>query len=301
MDRASAAPSSRARIALAVGAGVLSMLLYAGQFVISRWSLQRTLTLWDLATLRFAVAGVLLLPLVLRHGIATAASIGWGRAVALAITAGAPYTLILYAGLSVAPASHGAVIIPGATPVVITVLMWIAYGEGPGLARLGGLAAIIVGLVLVSWPGATAGTGSTWIGDLLFAGASVLWGLYTLLARRWQVDPVRGTAMVWVIALAYLPFYAALAESHLAEAPRGEILFQAAYQGIGVAIGALLLYTVAIRALGVSIASLFMPLIPVFGVLLAIPALGEVPSGIQVVGMLAVTAGMVLAAARPRA
>lgn len=287
---------------LAVGAGVLSMLLYAGQFVISRWSLQRTLTLWDLATLRFAVAGVLLLPLVLRHGIATAASIGWGRAVALAITAGAPYTLILYAGLSMAPASHGAVIIPGATPVVITVLMWIAYGEWPGLARLGGLAAIIVGLVLVSWPGATgAGTGPTWIGDLLFAGASVLWGLYTLLARRWQVDPVRGTAVVWVIALAYLPVYAALAESHLAEAPRAEVLFQAVYQGIGVAIGALLLYTMAIRALGASIASLFMPLIPVFGVLLAIPALGEVPAGIQVVGMLAVTAGMVLAAARPRA
>jgi drug/metabolite transporter (DMT)-like permease len=129
----------------------------------------------------------------------------------------------------------------------------------------------------------------------------VLWGLYTLLARRWQVDPVRGTAVVWVIALAYLPVYAALAESHLAEAPRAEVLFQAVYQGIGVAIGALLLYTMAIRALGASIASLFMPLIPVFGVLLAIPALGEVPAGIQVAGMLAVTAGMVLAAARPRA
>ena len=47
------------------------------------------------------------------------------------------------------------------------------------------------------------------------------------------------------------------------------MLFQAAYQGVGVAIGALLLYTVTIRVLGSSIASLFMPLIPVFGVLLA--------------------------------
>ena len=33
------------------------MLLYAGQFVLSRWSIQRTLSLWDLAALRFAAAG----------------------------------------------------------------------------------------------------------------------------------------------------------------------------------------------------------------------------------------------------
>jgi drug/metabolite transporter (DMT)-like permease len=153
--------------------------------------------------------------------------------------------------------------------------------------------------VLVSWPDATGtGPGSTWIGDLLFAGTSVLWALYTLLARRWQIDPVRGTAVVWVLALAYLPAYAALAESRLSQAPPGEVLFQAAYQGVGVALGALLLYTVTIRVLGSSIASLFMPLIPVFGVLIAIPALGENPSRLQVVGMLSVILGMVLAATR---
>ncbi len=137
-----------------------------------------------------------------------------------------------------------------------------------------------------------------WLGDLLFVVAGVLWALYTVCARRWRTDPLRVTAAVWALALLYVPVYAALAGGRLLEAPRGEVVFQAIYQGIGVAICALALYSFAIRVLGAPVASLFMPLTPVFGVLLAVPILGEVPSGLQVLGMLAVVAGMIAASVR---
>jgi drug/metabolite transporter (DMT)-like permease len=290
-------PTSRARIALAVGAGVAAALLYAGQFVATRWSMLGTLTPWDLAVLRFGVAGPLLLPIVVRHGFGRGAGIGWGRAVVLAIVAGAPYTLILYAGLALAPAGHGAVIITGATPLVSTLLVWLWLGERPSATRLGGLPLIVAGLVLVSWPGLRGGHGAaTWLGDLLFAVDAVLWGLFTVLARHWRVDPIRVTAVVWVLALAYLPGYFLVFGARLLAAPRGEVLFQALYQGVGVAIAALALYAWAIRVLGASVGSLVMPLVPVFGVLLAVPVLGEVPAVIQVIGMLGVSIGMVLAA-----
>jgi drug/metabolite transporter (DMT)-like permease len=291
------------RLALAVAAGVVVALLYGGQFVISRWSIQRTLSMWDLAALRFAPAGLLLLPVLLRHGVAGAAGIGWGRAVALAIAAGAPYTLILYGGLALAPAADGAVIITGATPVISAALVWLWFGERPWPARLGGLALVVAGLVLVGWPGIAGGAAErTWLGDLLFAVDAVLWGLYTVLARRWHVDPLRATAVVWTLAAAaYVPIYLAVAGPRLLAAPRGEVLFQALYQGVGVAIVALALYSWAIRVLGASVASLFMPLVPVFGTLLAIPVLGETPAGIQLVGILAVSLGMAAAATpRPR-
>jgi drug/metabolite transporter (DMT)-like permease len=106
--------------------------------------------------------------------------------------------------------------------------------------------------------------------------------------------------MVWTVALAYLPLYFALAGGRLLAAPRGEVLFQALYQGVGVAIVALALYSFAIRALGASLASLFMPLVPVFGTLLAIPVLGEIPAAVQLVGITIVSLGMALAAARRR-
>jgi len=289
----------RSRLALAVAAGLGAMLLYAGQFVLSRWSIQRSVTLWDLAALRFGAAGLLLLPVVLRHGLASAAGVGWGRSVMLTITAGGPYTLILFAGLSLAPAGHGAVIIPGATPVVSTLLVWWWFGERASPGRLAGLVLVATGLVLVSWPGLAGGVGErTWLGDLLFVVAGILWGFFTVLARRWQVDPLRATAMMWTLAAAaYLPVYLVVAGARLLAAPRREVVFQAVYQGVGVAIVALALYSWAIRVLGASFASLFMPLIPVMGMLLAVPVLGEIPTPLQLVGVLAVSGGMALAAA----
>ena len=291
------AGASTRRAALAVLAGVLAMLLYGGQFVISRWSLQRSLSPWDLAALRFTVAGLCVLPLLARHGLASAAGIGWGRGIVLAITAGAPYTLLLFAGLALAPAGHGAVIIPGVTPGVSVLLVWFWFGERPRAVNGVGLAVIAVGLVLVSATGAV-GLGATraWAGDLLFLAAGVLWACFTVLARRWQVDPVRGTAVVWVLALAYVPVYVAVAGPQLFSAPPGELVFQAIYQGVGVAIVALYSYTWAIRVLGPAFASLFMPLIPVFGVLLAIPVLDEIPTALQTVGMVAVATGLAVAA-----
>jgi len=263
--------------------------------VATRWSLVGSLTPWDLAALRFAVAGFVLLPVAWHHGLGDAAGIGWGRAIVLAIAAGGPYTLILYAGLALAPAGHGAVIVTGATPLVSTLLIWIGLGERPSLARLGGLPLILAGLVLVSWPGIRGGH-ATWLGDVLFALDAILWGLFTVLARHWRVDPVRGTAIVWSLALAYLPIYFGVFGTRLLAAPRGEVLFQAIYQGLGVAIAALALYAWAIRVLGSAAAALFMPLVPIFGVLLAIPVLGEVPTTIQQVGIVGVSVGLVLAA-----
>ena len=285
------------RLALGAAAAVAAMLIYGGQFVVSRWSMQRTLSPWDLAAVRFTVAGLLCLPFVLRRG----AGVSGGRLLVLAAAVGAPYTLILFAGLSLAPAAHGAIIVTGGTPVLSALLTWIWLGERPRTTLVAGSLAIVAGLILVSMPGLRAAAGSrVWLGDLCFAGAGVLWALYTVCARRWQVEPLRVTAAVWALALLYVPLYAVLAGGRLVQAPRGEIAFQAVYQGVGVAITALVLYSWAIRILGAPVASLFMPLTPVFGVLLAVPILGEVPSAVQVLGMLAVLGGMVVASSRPR-
>jgi len=272
------------------------MLLYAGQFVLSRWSIQRSLALWDLGALRFLTAGLLCLPFALRGG----AGVGWGRLIVLASAVGAPYTLIMYGGLSLAPAAHGAVIITGATPVVSTLLTWAWLGERPSWARVAGLIAILIGLVLVSLPGLRAGGGAgIGLGDMLFLIAGVLFGLYTVCARLWRVEPLRVTAAVWALSLVYVPGYLLLVgAAPLLNAPLGEAVFQAIYQGVGVAICALVLYSFAIRAVGASVASLFMPLTPVFGVLLGVPILGEVPSAVQLLGILAVITGMVGASLR---
>ena len=300
MHPTSTASVSKARLILAVAAGILAMFLYGGQFVVSRFSLQQTLSPWDLAALRFGVAGLLSLPFLIRRGLRSAGGIGWRRSLVLAITAGAPYTLILYSGLAVAPAAHGAVIIPGATPLFAALFAWVWLGEETAPLAIVGLGLILVGLVLVSWPGITGPAGdTTWEGDVLFLSAAVLWAIYTVVVRRWQVRPSRAIVMVWVLALPYLPIYWVLdGGSRLMAAPRGEVIFQALYQGVGVALVALLLYSRAIRVLGAASASFFMPLIPVIGGVLGVPVLGEIPIPLQLAGMAAVTVGIALAAGR---
>ena len=286
---------SRARTALAVGAAVLAMLIYASQFVLSRWSMQRTLSLWDLAALRFTVAGLVSLPVLLRHR--PAGAVAWRRVAALSVAAGAPYTLIMYAGLVLAPAAHGAVIVTGVTAVVTTALAWLWFGVRPWPARTAGLVLVVIGLILVGSP-SVAGGGHAWLGDALFTVAGVLFALFTVGARHWRVDPLPATAAVWVLALPYVPIYAAVAGPRVLEAPRSEVVFQALFQGLGVAIAALALYAWAIRVLGDARAALFMPLVPVFGVLLGVAVLDEVPAAVQIVGIAAVTLGMALAARR---
>jgi drug/metabolite transporter (DMT)-like permease len=74
------------------------------------------------------------------------------------------------------------------------------------------------------------------------------------------------------------------------------VVFQALFQGLGVGLAALALYAWAIRVLGDGRAALFMPLVPVFGVLLGVAILGEVPEAVQVAGIAGVALGMALAA-----
>src|SRR5262249_11758382 len=198
----------------------------------------------------------------------------------LSIGAGAPYTLIMYSGLTRAPASHGAVIVTGAMPVFAGLLAWLWLRERQRPSRALGLALIVIGATLGGRPELAAG-GPTGLGDTLFIVAAVLWALFTVAARRWQIDPLPATAAVWVLALPYVPLYVALAGDRVLNAPRGEVLFQALFQGLGVAIVALALYAWAIRVLGAAAASLFMPLVPVFAVLLGVVVLGEVPAPVQ--------------------
>src|SRR5213079_3360171 len=109
-------------------------------------------------------------------------------------------------------------------------------------------------------------------------------------------SPARSGDSTWAVSLVYVSVHlVVVGAAPLLQAPRGEVILQAVYQGIGVAIAALVLYFFAIRILGASVASLFMPLTPVFGVLLGVPILGEVPSPVQLLGMLAASIGMMTA------
>jgi drug/metabolite transporter (DMT)-like permease len=97
------------------------------------------------------------------------------------------------------------------------------------------------------------------------------------------------------VSVSWQVFLPILFPVHLAHAAPGAMLLQAVYQGLLVGVVSLFLYTRTVSLLGAVRATLFLPLIPVVTGVVGGMALGEWPSGPEVVGMAFVVTGMVVA------
>jgi drug/metabolite transporter (DMT)-like permease len=277
--------------------------IYAVQFVAARFSLREHLTATDLATLRFVGAGMVMLPVVWRGGMAATKALGWRRALTLAALAGLPYPIIINWGLTYAPAAHGAALCPASIVFFSFVLSHIATTDKASRQRTIGVAAIIAGLILFIAPvRSDGGMKDVLFGDALFIASGAMFATYAVLVRRWRVDPVTATAAVVLLSCVPLPLLCLFAPSGLHAASVAEIASQIVIQGFLAGAAAMFLYTYVVRQLGSQTASLFMPCVPIATVLIAITVLGETPTGTQFAAILIMAAGMVFSAvARPAA
>lgn len=270
--------------------GVLAATIWGAWPVVSKLGVQQALSAWEVAALRFGVAGLALLPVAWRG----LEGVGWRTAGVLALGAGAPYTLLAVGGLSFAPASHAGVILPSCTMLFSFLGSWLFLGDRPTPARAAGVAVISAGVVLMGWSGLAAGAGpAVLVGDLMFAGGGLLFATYTVVARHRRVAPLQAAAAVSVVSLLlyavpFLLFHA----PRWSGAPTGRLLVQAIFQGLLAAVLALVLHTRAVAILGVARGALFPALVPGVAALLAYPALGEAPNAAQLAGLAIVSLGL---------
>ncbi len=256
-----------------------------------RFSVQHNMAAGDLVAIRFAVSGVLLLPIVWRRG---TAGLGWARCLFLACGAGAPVMLITVVGLTMAPAGHDGVINSSCELLFSAFGAWLLLGERPTGTRLIGLAVIVVGITLIGWDSLTGLGLETLEGDLLFVVSGFMWACYTLSTRAWAVEPAHATAVVAVVSMVmYLPLYLLIGEPSLHLVPIWEILMVALAQGVMSAILAIFFYSQAIKILGAGRAAVFNAMVPALVLIIAYPTLGEVPTWLELVGVATVTLGMV--------
>jgi drug/metabolite transporter (DMT)-like permease len=161
-----------------------------------------------------------------------------------------------------------------------------------------GAAFVLLGLAFMGGDAlAHAGGDAVLLGDALFALAGCSWGLFGALSRRWRVDPVRLTSVAVLLSFAlFAPIYATLADpAALRAAAPGFVALQAVAHGLGAGLVAVLAYSRAVELLGPGRAAFFGAIVPGAAALLAIPVLDEVPTALQVAGLVAVVAGLLLA------
>ncbi len=244
----------------------------------------------DLAALRFAISGLVMLPWFLKRGFA---GLAWWQVLAIAVTAGPGFAFFAFAGFTFAPASHGGVLLPGILPLWTATLAVLLLGERFGPWRRLALALIASGVACLGWTSLGEGGPGQWKGDLFFMCASFSWACYTIMARAWKVAPLDAAAVVMVPgALVYMPIYFLFFPSHLAEASWGELVFQGVYHGVIATIVSIIAFTRAVRALGATTTTMITAMVPATVAIAAIPLLGEYPTPLTWVGLAVVTAGM---------
>ncbi len=283
-------PSSTTLAGIACGAG--AALFWAAGFVAARHGIDIGLSPADLTLHRYIWAGIVLLPLVLRDGLANLNGIGWYRGIWLTILGGPGLALISYSGFLLVPLGHGGVIQPSCAALGGLLLAAVVLHEKVPGVRVAGAAVIVVGLLVIGGEAiATIGLHGL-LGDLSFALAGMFFATFGTLLRLWRIPPMRGTAVISVVSLALLPLYAMLfGFERIVAAGMWENVLQALVQGILAGPGAIYLFTRSVVLLGASRAAVFPSLVPGFTLLIGFLALGDVPSWAQVAGFAIVLAG----------
>jgi len=279
--------------------GLSAVCIWAAFIVVSRLGVRTSLTPWDVAAIRFAVAGMLLLPYLIGRGLALD-RLGWIGVAAVVMGCGAPMVLLVNAGLLFAPAAHGGALFPGVMPLMVALLAAAILGEAITPRKNAGLILILLGAIGIVWAsGGTLGTRQN-IGHLLFLCAGLAWAGYTVAMRRARLDGLHAAAIAAVASLAlYLPVYASFARASLLQAPIFDVALQAVVQGILTAIVALLLYGRMVDLLGATAGAAFVALTPATTALLGIPVLGEWPSAFDWIAITLISVGVYLVSGGP--
>jgi drug/metabolite transporter (DMT)-like permease len=201
------------------GCGVIAVAIWAGWLVMMRLGVTTTLSAPDLIALRFAIAGPLLLPVVIRQGRALE-RLGWLGFVAVVLGAGAPQVLVVGAGLLFAPVAHAGALFQGVVPIAVACLAAVVLKERVAAVRRIGLSLVLVGAFMIGGVGLSSLGGRQSIGHLLFLAAAGMVAAYTVAMRRARIDGLHAAAIAAVASLVvYLPLYAVSSKMGSAKRP----------------------------------------------------------------------------------
>src|SRR3954462_2411656 len=189
--------------------GLAAVSIWSGWIVVARLGLRTSLTPWDIAALRFGVAGLLLLPYLWRRGLALDRLGATG--LAAIVLGGAAPVFLANSGLLFAPAAHAGALFPGVMPLMVALLAATVLGEEFNRAKQIGFALILPGVLAITL-GSGGELGSLQnLGHALFLCAGLAWAFYTVAMRRARLDGLHAAAISAVgSALLYLPIYWAL-------------------------------------------------------------------------------------------
>lgn len=282
----------------------LTALFWAGNMVMGR-GIRADVPPIALAFWRWTIALALVLPFALPHLRDQWSRLrsAWRPLLFLGALGVGSYNTFAYIALQYTTATN-ATLLNSFIPIATIALAFLLFGKRLNRLEAAGVIVSLLGVVTI----VSRGSLDTLLGlslnngDLWMLGAVLTWGLYTV-GLQWRpqgVDPMLMLAALTVIGLALLaPIYA----WELASGRHIQLSFTAVsgilYTGIFPGFIGYVFYNAGVAAVGPSRASLFIHLMPVFGIILAAIFLGERPQSYHFIGIGLVFAGILLTTRKP--
>jgi drug/metabolite transporter (DMT)-like permease len=279
--------------------GLLAASIGALYVVFARWGIEHGAAPTDLTALRFGVAGLVLLPLLIQRFRRDPSVFAdkWPVWLAVSALAGTPFGLLMFGALALAPASHAAVFPFAAMSIMGMVISAIVLKDRLTARRITGIVAVLGGLVLISGIRADSFTLAGFGGDAMFILAGTLWAGFGIVLRKYRLDPLLATAVIAFSALVtFVPVYLwqTGGAGLFALAPK-VLVVEAVVQGLIAGTGTLYTYAKMVSILGPSRAAIFPALAPGLAAIMAWPVLGLIPGGSELAGLVIVIGGLLWA------
>ena len=255
----------------------------------------------EISAVRFVIAAAVLAAIA----VATRIDLGRGNLwpVVLAGVFGYfAYNAYVFVGLTMAPASDGALIVPTLIPV-LTALAASFVGERLTAPKLIGFALASIGAALVILAGQTGDEISSrrLVGDVLMLLGAMCWAVYTVLGTialrtRSPLAIVTIAAPIGAVLLLPLGFF----ERGYADVAGWTIgvWLNVLYLALAVSVASFILFYWVVRRVGAGVAAMSSYFVPVLTLVMAVVFLGDRPQPLQLVGGVVILAGVRLATLR---
>ena len=252
----------------------ITMCIWGGFTILSRLNLHWHVSAWDLVAMRFAIAFIILMPVLLYKK--DLAFLWHPRPIILALTGGLAYCLTVYTAFLQAPAAHAAIFLNGCIPLCTAVAAYLLFKQPFDKHTWLSLSMMLSALALMSYLMLHEQASAFGLGDILFFLSAVWWGIFTVLLKQWKLSAWHSMASVAIwSALIYLPIYILFIPKHFQEAEPVHLLVQGVFHGVLVVIIATLTYVAAIERLGAFKTGSIVTLAPFIAAVIAVPLLNE--------------------------
>lgn len=269
--------------------------IWAFWLIVSRIGATSTLTIYDLAALRYGISALVALPFVIYFK--AWKNLPFQRIVILTFLLGPLYILTVFSGFIFAPAAHGGVFMNGPVPIMTLILGAILLNTAIEYRKLAGAALIIVSSAVLGFGASGFMLAQSWIGDLCFIFGGLCFAVFVTLSRLWNIKTLDIFFCGSVVnAVIYVPVWYFFLPSGFATSEISLVFLQSIYQGLLPNLVGLVFIAHASKTAGADVTAAFMAIVPGFGALLGVILLSEqmpLTSWGAIVGL---TAGLLLMA-----